>query len=146
MALKKPRQEQPRSTFKIKEMLVLSGFSLEAQQKFEAAKREAATKARYTGSAYHRAFASKAGPVASRAGLTSRCPAAWTNIEATRVLRLAITDGRVSMGWEHGFPKYVWHLDEEGGVLYEGCLTNSGNGEYHGYPLEDNWQWPKNFR
>jgi hypothetical protein len=48
MALKKPRQEQPRSTFKIKEMLVLSGFSLEAQQKFEAAKREAATKARYT--------------------------------------------------------------------------------------------------
>jgi hypothetical protein len=145
MALKRPRQQQQRSAFKIKEMLVLSAFSLKAQRLYEAAMRAAATKARYTGSPYHRAFNSKAGPAAARAGLTSRCPPAWTNVEATRVLRLAITDGRVSMVWEHAFPKYVWHLHEDG-VFYEACLTNSGNGEYHGYPLEDKWQWPKNFR
>jgi hypothetical protein len=42
------------------------------------------------------------------------------------------------------YPRYVWHLDAD--VLYEARLTNSGNGEYHGYPLEDRWQWPKNFR
>jgi hypothetical protein len=145
MALKRPRQEQQRSAFKIKEMLVLAAFSPDAQQKYETAMREAATKVRYTGSPYHRAFNSKNAPVASRAGLTSRCPPVWTNGEATRLLRLAITEGRVSMVWEHAFPKYVWHLNDDE-VLYEACLTNSGNGEYHGYPLEDKWQWPKNFR
>ncbi len=48
------------------------------------------------------------------------------------------------MVWENGYPRYVWYLDED--VLYEARLTNSGNGEYHGYPLEDRWQWPKNFK
>jgi hypothetical protein len=76
--------------------------------------------------------------------LTSRCPPIWTNTEATRLLRLAVLEGRVSWLWEKGYPRYVWHLD--GDVLYEARLTNSGTGEYHGYPLEDQWQWPKNFR
>jgi hypothetical protein len=31
-------------------------------------------------------------------------------------------------------------------VLYEARLTNRENGEHHGCPLEDRWQWPKNFR
>jgi hypothetical protein len=145
MGLKKPRQEEKRSTFKAKTMLVLAALSADAQRQFRQAMHTASTKVRYTGSPYHRAFSSKAGPVAYRSGLTSRCPATWTNGEATRVLRLAINEGRVSMVWENGFPKYVWHLDD-GGVLYEACLTNSGNGEYHGYPLEDQWQWPMNFR
>jgi hypothetical protein len=144
MALRKPKQGQPIATFKAKEMLLLQALSSEAADKFVKAMQTAASKVRYTGSAYHRSPGSKAGPVASRAGLTSKCPPNWTNDEATRVLRNAIREGRVSMSWEHGYPRYVWHLDGE--VLYEARLTNSGKGEYHAYPLEDKWQWPKNFR
>jgi hypothetical protein len=144
MVLRRPRQDQSPTSFKVKEMLVLSALSPQAAEKFVAAMQLAATKVRYTGSPYHRSPGSKAGPIAHRVGLTSRCPPNWTNLEATRLLRLAITEGRVSMIWEHAYPRYVWHLD--GDVLYEAKLTNSGNGEYHGYPLEDRWQWPKNFR
>jgi hypothetical protein len=144
MALKRPRQIQERGGFKAKEMLVLSDLSTPTAEKFIAAMQAAAVKVRYTGSPYHRSPGSKEGPIAQRIGLTSRCPPSWTNLEATRVLRVAITEGRVSMIWEQGYPKHVWHLD--GDVLYEATLTNSGNGEYHGYPLEDRWQWPKNFK
>jgi hypothetical protein len=143
---KKPRRGQSslKANLKAKEMLVLSDLSPATHNKFVKAMRSAAIKVRYTGSSYHRSAGSKAGPIVSRVGLTSKCPPSWTNLEATRLLRLAITNGRVSVNWEHGYPRYVWHLD--GDVLYEARLTNSGNGEYHGYPLEDRWQWPKNFR
>jgi hypothetical protein len=144
MALKKPRQGQLLSAFKVKEVLVLSSLTPKAVTEFENAIRMAASKARYTGSPYHRSPGSKAGIVAQRVGLTSRCPPNWTNIEATRVLRLAISEGYVSAIWEQCFPRYVWHKDDD--VLYEARLTNSGTGEYHGYPLEDRWQWPKNFQ
>jgi hypothetical protein len=144
MVIKRPRQGQRPASFKAKEMLVLSGLSSKAAAKFVNAIQLAAGKARYVGSPYHRSPGSKAGPVAQRVGLTSRCPPSWTNVEATRVLRVAITEARVSMIWERGFPRYVWYLDDD--VLYEARLTNSGNGEYHAYPLEDRWQWPRNFR
>lgn len=143
MALKRPKQSKAVAPYKAKEMLDLTTLSKETADKFREAMRQASGKARYTGSPYHRS-SSKEGPVAQRVGLASRCPPSWMNIEATRVLRIAITEGRVSTIWEQGFPRHVWHLD--GDVLYEGRLTNSGNGEYHGYPLEDRWQWPKNFR
>jgi hypothetical protein len=142
MVLKRPKQGPP--SFKAKEMLVISTLSPPAAEKFTKAIQLAATKVRYTGSPYHRSPGSKTGTIAHRVGLTSRCPRSWTNVEATRVLRLAIKDGRVSMAWENGYPRYVWHLD--GDVLYEARLTNNESGEYHGYPLEDRWQWPKNFR
>lgn len=144
MPLKRPRQGQPLAPLKTREMLDLADLSDGAAAKFTEAMQAAAINARYTGSPYHRSAGSKAGPIARRAGLTSKCPPIWNNVEATRVLREAITVGRVSLIWEHGYPRYVWHL--EGDVLYEARLTNSGNGEYHGYPLEDRWQWPKNFR
>lgn len=143
MALKRPKQDKAVAPYKAKEMLDLTSLSEAAADKFRQAMREAGSKARYTGSPYHRS-STKEGPVAQRVGLSSRCPPNWTNVDATRVLRVAITEGRVSAIWEQGFPKQVWHLD--GDVLYEARLTNSGNGEYHGYPLEDRWQWPKNFR
>ena len=143
MVLKRPRQDKTVAPYKAKEMLDLTILSRTAADKFIEAMREAATKARYTGSPYHRS-ATKEGPVAQRVGLTSRCPSSWTNVEATRVLRIEIREERVSVIWEQGFPRHVWHLDSD--VLYEARLTNSGNGEYHGYPLEDRWQWPKNFR
>jgi hypothetical protein len=143
MALKRPKQGETIAAYQPKEMLDLSPLSKKAADRFKEAMRQAGSKARYTGSPYHRS-STKEGPVAHRVGLTSRCPPSWTNVEATRVLRIAITEGRVSVIWEEGFPRHVWHLDDD--VLYEARLTNSGNGEYHGYPLEDRWQWPKNFR
>jgi hypothetical protein len=144
MAFKRPRQVQEHGAFKAKEMLVLSDLTAPTAEKFLAAMRAAAVNVRYTGSPYHRSPGSKGGPIAQRVGLTSKCPPSWTNLEATRILRVAITEARVSMIWEGGYPRYVWYLD--GDVLYEARLTNSGNGEYHGYPLEDRWQWPKNIK
>ena len=125
-------------------MLVLTNLSGPTAEKFAAAIKEAAGNVRYTGSPYHRSPGSKSGPIAQRAGLSSRCPPSWTNQEATRVLRLGILEGRVSEGWTNRYPNYVWHL--EGDTLYEAKLTNSGNGEYHGYPLEDRWQWPRYYQ
>jgi hypothetical protein len=144
MGLKKPRQGQSLAGFKSKEMLDLTSLSAGAAAQFVKHIKLAASKVRYTGSPYHRSPGSKAGPIAQRIGLASRCPPNWTNLEATRLLRGAIVEGRVSIIWDQGYPRYVWYLD--GDVLYEARLTNSGNGEYHGYPLEDRWQWPKNFR
>jgi hypothetical protein len=139
----KPKQGQSLSDFKRKEMLVLASLSAEIARAFTAAMKAAATNAKYTGSPYHRPPGSKPGEVAYRTGLSSRCPPSWNNIEATRVLRNAILDGRVSVAWHNGYPRQVWHLEDD--VLYEAMLTNSGNGEYHAYPLEDRWQWPKNY-
>lgn len=144
MALKRPKQGKSLKPYKAKEMLLLPGLTAEAAEKFVNAMQEAAGKVRYTGSPYHRSPGSKAGAIVPRLGLTSKCPPKWTNEDATRVLRLAIREGRVSQVWEEGYPRYVWHLDDD--ILYEARLTNSGTGEYHGYPLEDKLQWPKNFR
>lgn len=34
------------------------------------------------------------------------------------------------------WPQNVWAVDSEG-YVYEAQLSNSGNGEYHGYPMKD---------
>jgi hypothetical protein len=145
MALKKPKQEKTFGPTKARELLILQDLSKSTAARFEEALKTIITRVTYTGSPYHRSVGSKAGPVARRAGLTSRCPPSWTNPKATEALRLAIREGKVSCYWEGaGFPRFVWYL--EGDVLYEARLTNRENGEYHAYPLEDQRQWPKNFR
>ena len=145
MALKRPKQVRFFGPTKAKEQLILQDLTKATARKFEVALQLIITRVRYTGSPYHRSPGSKAGAIVKRAGLTSKCPPTWTNAAATEALRLAIREVRVSCFWEGaGFPRYVWHL--EGDVLYEARLTNRDNGEYHGYPLEDKWQWPKNFR
>lgn len=144
MVLKRPKQKGTFGPLKAREMIVLQDLSKDAAAKVVEALRTIVTRARYTGSPYHRSPGSKAGPVAKRAGLSSRCPPNWTNALATEALRKALTEAKVSYHWEGGFPRYIWHLD--GDVLYEARLTNQGTGEYHGYPLEDKWQWPKNYR
>jgi len=145
MLLKRPKQQKQFGPTKAKELLILQDLSASTARKVEERLRTIITIVRYTGSSYHRSPGSKAGPVATRAGLTSRCPPSWSNAKATEALRLAVSEARVSCFWEGaGFPRYVWYLD--GDVLYEARLTNRENGEYHGYPLEDRWQWPKNFR
>lgn len=141
---KKPQQDQSAAPFKVKEMLDFGVLSATAAKAYRDAMGRAAANVRYTGSPYHRVAAARMGPVAARAGHPSRCPEFWNNVEATRVLREAILIGRVSIIWENGYPRYAWH--PHGDVLYEARLTNSGNGEYHAYPLEDERQWPKNYR
>jgi hypothetical protein len=74
----------------------------------------------------------------------SKCDPRWTREAAVRALRRAIQDGHVSASWIDGFPRLVWILID--GVLYEARLSNSVLGEYHAYPLEDQREWPKEFR
>lgn len=141
MVLRRPKQGKDVGPTKAKEMLVLQDLSRKTASIFEAKLKQIITIVRYTGSPYHRSPGSKAGPSVKRAGLTSRCPPSWTNASATEALRRSVSEVLVSQYWEGGFPRFVWYLD--GDVLYEARLTNQGNGEYHGYPLEDRWQWPK---
>jgi hypothetical protein len=100
MVLKRPKQEKVFGPSKAKELLILQDLSPQAAKKFEAALKAIITKVRYTGCPYHRSPGSKAGSIAKRAGLSSRCPSAWTNATATEALRLAISDARVSCFWE----------------------------------------------
>lgn len=110
MPLKRPKQQRQFGPSKAKEQLILQDLSRATARQFEEALKSIITKVRYTGSAYHRSPGSKAGPIAKRAGLTSKCPPTWTNALATAALRVAITEVRVSCFWEGGFPRYVWHL------------------------------------
>jgi hypothetical protein len=64
----------------------------------------------------------------------SRCPRRWTDEDATRVLRAAISRGKISADWEDGFPKFVWA--KEGGVFYEARHTRGPAGYFHAYPIE----------
>jgi hypothetical protein len=74
----------------------------------------------------------------------SKCDPRWTRELATRALRSAISDWHVSAAWNGDFPRMVWCFS--GGILYEARLSNSGLGEYHAYPLEDEREWPKEMR
>ena len=94
----------------------------------------------YTGSPYHKDIPSFAGRVQPPRPDASVCPRALAR-QQSRILdwlRAAIRVGHFSGYWEGGFPRYVWH--RQGDTVYEGRLTNSGTGEYHGYPLESDQQ------
>jgi hypothetical protein len=99
---------------------------------------EVASRARYTGSPYHKDMPSFAGSAPRRRGANaSLCPRELARQQSLiqEWLRTAIRSGQFSGSWEHGFPRFVW-CRQDGGV-YEARLTNAGTGEYHGYPLED---------
>lgn len=70
-----------------------------------------------------------------RAKPASHCPRWWSDAEATKTLREAIAEGRVSETWEEGFPRHVWHRD--GDVLYEARHTRGPVGSFHAYPIEN---------
>ena len=53
----------------------------------------------------------------------------------TRALRKALRNGQTGEQWEGGFPRYIWCRVD--GTVCEARLSNRGNGEYKGYPLED---------
>ena len=44
--------------------------------------------------------------------------------------------GQVGALWEGGFPRYVWHREDD--TVYEARQGAAGSGEYHGYPLKPN--------
>ncbi len=56
--------------------------------------------------------------------------------DATELLRLGIRRGMVSRHERGNWPRNVWAVDTEG-YIYEAQLSNSGLGEYHGYPMKD---------
>ena len=92
---------------------------------------------RYVGSPYHKNHPSFAGPPRSRPR-TSKCPADLKDKRELMEcwLRNALMSGQVGALWEGGFPRYVWHRDED--TVYEARQGSPGSGEYHGYPLMPN--------
>lgn len=101
--------------------------------------KDAATKAIYEGSAYHRQRGNGAAS-GRRYPAASKCDDGWTRDSATQALKKAISEGRVSEAWKSGFPRNVWYVDGE--VVYEAVLHNEGLGAYHAYPL-NNEEWPR---
>lgn len=70
----------------------------------------------------------------ARAKPASICPRNWSDAEATKALQEAIEKGCVSEAWEDGFPRYVWHREDD--VLYEARHTRGPMGSFHAYPIE----------
>lgn len=56
--------------------------------------------------------------------------------DAIEFLKAGIRCGMVSKQKRGNWPQNVWAVDSEG-YVYEAQLSNSGNGEYHGYPMKD---------
>jgi hypothetical protein len=100
-----------------------------------------AAKASYIGSPEHKDTPSFAGQPRPRAD-AAICDRSLAGKQGrvTRWLRKAIRLGSVSAYWEGGFPRYVWHRQED--VVFEARLVNQGNGQYKGYPLNRE-EWPQ---
>ena len=98
-----------------------------------------AAKAKYVGSPDHKRQLSHAGPPKPRADASKCDPNVGSQRQLTEWLREAIERGTVSELWEGDFPRYAWH--RVGDVCYAARLTNSVQGDYHGYPLERE-EWP----
>lgn len=56
--------------------------------------------------------------------------------DAIELLKASIRCGMVSKQKRGNWPRNVWAIDAEG-YVYEAQLSNSGTGEYHGYPMKD---------
>jgi len=60
---------------------------------------------------------------------------ASTLIKVVQWLRDAVRDGDLSAQVDGNFPRYAWRRVE--GQIYEARLSNSGLGQYKGYPIQD---------
>jgi len=96
--------------------------------------------ARYRPSPYH-----KSNPAAwGLPGLSQRRPdktvcegsGITCSRDAIELLKTGIRCGMVSKQKRGNWPQNVWAVDAEG-YVYEAQLSNSGTGEYHGYPMKD---------
>lgn len=98
--------------------------------------RAVALRATYTGSPFQKNTPSFAGRIGRPRPDANICPRdlAWRREDVEAWLRAGIARGACG-AFRGDFPQHVWH--REGDVVYEAFLTNQGNGEYHGYPLEE---------
>ena len=96
----------------------------------------AAARATYRGSPEHKTAPSAAGAFHPKAG-NSLCPPELANAqpELTQWLRAAIAAGRAGAPLLGGFPRHAWARHEE--QWFEARLTNEGNGEYKGWPIDE---------
>ncbi len=93
-----------------------------------------AEKVTYIISSEHKDYLTSAGPRNLRSD-ASACPRGLDFDKVLGWLRSAIREGSVSAALDGEFPRYAWK--RVGGQVYEARLSNSGLGEYKGYPIED---------
>jgi hypothetical protein len=91
-------------------------------------------KVQYVISAEHKDYLTSAGPARLRSD-ASACPRGLARDEVEEWLREAIREGWASAHVENDFPRYVWIRKD--GRVYEARLSNSGLGQYKGYPILD---------
>lgn len=88
----------------------------------------------YVISTEHKDYMTSAGPGNLRSD-ASACPRGVKREEVENWLKEAVRDGSVSALFDGDYPRYVWKRVE--GRVYEARLSNSGLGQYKGYPIED---------
>lgn len=88
----------------------------------------------YVISTEHKDYLTSAGPGRLRSD-ASACPRGLDLDDVVRWLADAMRDGDVSAQLEGDFPRYAWKRVE--GQVYEARLSNSGLGQYKGYPIQD---------
>lgn len=93
-----------------------------------------AEKITYVISPEHKDYLTSAGPGRLRSD-ASACPRGLDFDDVVRWLRDAARDGHLSAQVEGSFPRYAWRRVE--GQVYEARLSNSGLGQYKGYPIQD---------
>ncbi len=91
-------------------------------------------KVTYSISTEHKDYLTSAGPGRLRSD-ASACPRNLDFDDVIQWLRDAVRDGQVSAQVEGDFPRYAWRRVE--GHVYEARLSNSGLGQYKGYPIQD---------
>lgn len=96
--------------------------------------------AKYVGSAEHKDISTPAGLPRPRADASICDQAISKNFsKLTKWLRAAVRLGHVGGPWENGYPRYVWHKEDE--IVFEARLINRESGEYKGWPLQSD-EWP----
>lgn len=93
-----------------------------------------AGKVSYVISPEHKDYMTAAGPGKLRSD-ASACPRGLELDQVQQWLQSAVENGQVSAALDGDFPRYVWaRVDER---VYEARLSNSGLGQYKGYPIKD---------
>ena len=124
------KRPQRRSKTKAKSELVAADTM--NQSELERMERDA----RYRSSSYHRFAALCSGPESTMVFRPDKTVCDMpASRKATDLLRLGFRRGMVSEQRRNGWPQNVWAVDADG-IVYEAQLSNSGLGEYHGYPMK----------
>jgi hypothetical protein len=88
----------------------------------------------YIVSSEHKDYLTTAGPGRLRSD-ASACPRGLDLAEVETWLKKAVARGDISADAVGEFPRYVWA--RVAGRVYEARLSNSGLGQYKGYPIHD---------